>query len=93
MIASKTRSKTNRATVGLILLLGGLSCWASAEEKTITPDRLESLRKMICPQPNESLWARVQWETNLKDARERAVAEDKPLLLWRSGGGDVLGRT
>ncbi len=29
----------------------------------------------------------------LQDARERAVKEDKPLFLWRSGGGDVLGRT
>ena len=51
-----------------------------------------ALRSLIRPQPGESLWASIAWLTNLKDARERAVREDKPLFLWRAGGGDTLGR-
>ena len=44
------------------------------------------------PQPGESKWAAIPWLTNLKEARERAVSQDKPLFLWRAGGGDTLGR-
>jgi hypothetical protein len=50
------------------------------------------LLRLIRPQPGESLWAEVPWETSLAAACERAVREDKPLFLWRAGGGDVLGR-
>lgn len=70
-----------------------LAASAGAAEKTITPDGFESLQKLIRPQADESRWANVPWEMNLKQARERAAREDKPILLWRSGGGDVLGRT
>jgi hypothetical protein len=51
-----------------------------------------ALHRLIKPQPGEAKWAEVPWLTNLQEARRRAVAEDKPLLLWRAGGGDVLGR-
>lgn len=50
------------------------------------------LARLIKPQPGESKWAAIPWHTNLKDARDRAVREDKPLFLWRAGGGDTLGR-
>ncbi|MFT4550470.1 MAG: hypothetical protein ACI8XO_000379 [Verrucomicrobiales bacterium] len=66
---------------------------AGAAEKTITSDGFESLQRLIRPQADESHWAKVPWETSLKTARERASRENKPILLWRSGGGDVLGRT
>jgi len=76
-----------------VLLLLAIAGSADGAEQTVTPDRLASLQRMISPQPDESRWAKVPWETNLKQARERASREDKPLFLWRSGGGDVLGRT
>jgi hypothetical protein len=56
------------------------------------PERLEALQALVKPQPDESKWARVPWMTNLDEARRRSAAEDKPLFLWRAGGGDVLGR-
>jgi hypothetical protein len=65
----------------------------AAGQAPIPRDRLETLHALIKPQPGESKWARVPWLTNLEEARRRAVAEDRPLFLWRSGGGDVLGRT
>jgi hypothetical protein len=55
-------------------------------------DDLDQLRRLIKPQADESKWARVAWLTNLDEARKRAAKEDKPLFLWRAGGGDVLGR-
>ena len=51
-----------------------------------------ALARLIKPQAGESRWAAIPWLTNLKEARERAVREDKPLFLWRAGGGDTLGR-
>ena len=77
------------------LLAAGLLATASSlvADDSITADQFETLYRLIRPQANESQWAEVPWLINLKDARERAVREDKPLLLWRSGGGDVLGRT
>lgn len=58
----------------------------------VGPERLDQLQTLVKPQPDESRWARVPWLTNLEEARRRAAAEDKPLFLWRAGGGDVLGR-
>ncbi len=57
-----------------------------------TEEQFRVLHRLIKPQPGESKWARVPWRTNLKEARQEAVALDRPLLLWRAGGGDVLGR-
>ena len=62
-------------------------------QTTLDDESLSRLQSMIRPQEDESRWAKVPWLIRLKDARARAVAEDKPLFLWRSGGGDVLGRT
>jgi hypothetical protein len=58
----------------------------------IPEDQFDRLHKLICPQPGESKWARIPWMWNLMEARKRAVEEDKPLLFWRAGGGDPLGR-
>lgn len=76
--------------LGIILTATGI---LRADGTTLTPSTFRSLQRLIRPQPDESQWAAVPWLINLRDARERAAREDKPLFLWRSGGGDVLGRT
>ena len=70
----------------------GMSVSRAAAPDGLRPGQFESLHALIKPQPGESKWAAIPWLTNLEQARRRAVAEDKPLLLWRAGGGDVLGR-
>jgi hypothetical protein len=55
-------------------------------------EELAKLHRLICPQPEESKWARLPWMWNLMAARMKAVETDKPLLFWRAGGGDPLGR-
>jgi len=72
----------------VVLLILSLQAAAAA----LPPSSFEALHKLILPQPGESKWAEVPWLTSLADARERAVREDKPIFLWRAGGGDVLGR-
>ena len=66
-------------------LLIALSSRADSED-------VSKLLSLIKPQPGESKWAAIPWLTNLKEAREQAVKQDKPLFLWRAGGGDTLGR-
>jgi hypothetical protein len=70
-----------------------VSAAVSEAPQALDDTSFSALQALIRPQEDESQWAKVPWLTSLKDARERAVAEDKPLIVWRSGGGDVLGRT
>jgi len=55
-------------------------------------ERFDRLLALVKPQSGESKWARIPWLTNLEEARKRSQSDDKPLLLWRAGGGEVLGR-
>ena len=47
----------------------------------------------IKPQPGESPWREVPWLTNITEARRRAVAEDKPLVIFTAADGSPLCRT
>lgn len=67
------------------LWLLGLASAASAQE-------ILALQSIIRPQPGEAKWANVPWRTNLAEARQEAARTDKPLFVWRAGGGEVLGR-
>lgn len=49
------------------------------------------LRDLIRPQEGESNWRRIDWLTSLHDARVKAAAEGKPILLWSGGGAPPLG--
>ena len=75
-----------------VLAACGWAALAAAQDAPL-PESFATLHALIKPQPGESAWARVPWLTDLREARRRAVAQDRPLFLWRSGGGDVLGRT
>jgi len=45
------------------------------------------------PQPGESRWREIPWLTDISEARRRAVAEDKPLVIFTAADGSPLGRT
>lgn len=64
----------------------------AAAAEAIKAEQLQPLHSAIKPQPGESKWAAIPWLTNLQEARWRSAAEDKPLFVWRAGGGEVLGR-
>ena len=49
------------------------------------------LRALIRPHEGESNWRRIDWLTSLHDARVKAAAEGKPMLLWSGGGAPPLG--
>lgn len=56
----------------------------------IAPDQLDKLRALIKPKPGG--FDDIPWMTDLWEARQKAVAEGKPLLVW-VGDGHPLGWT
>jgi hypothetical protein len=54
---------------------------------------LERLLTVIKPQAGESPWREINWLTDVTEARQRAIAEDKPLVIFTAADGSPLGRT
>jgi hypothetical protein len=45
-----------------------------------------SVLKTVRPAEGEDLYAKVPWLTSLWEARKKAAAEGKPILLWEMDG-------
>lgn len=61
-----------------------------AQQGTPT-DQVAALRNLIRPQKGESRWREIDWLTSIHEARVKAAAEGKPILLWSAGGAPPLG--
>jgi hypothetical protein len=73
---------------------GGLSAIGAEERVAAIPqDAFPSLLAAVKPQPKESPWRDIEWITNITEARRRAVAENKPLVIFTAADGSPLGRT
>jgi len=91
----------NRALRGLAAcaLLGSLETAAvlaaPAGERIppIAAAELDRLLAEIKPVRGESPWREIPWLTSITEARRRAVAEDKPLVVFTAADGSPLGRT
>ena len=74
--------------VSVLLCTGALALDAPSG---IPADQFGPLRQLIRPQEGESRWRTIDWLTSLHEARVRAAAEGKPILLWSGGGAPPLG--
>ena len=72
-----------RLAPGLALL--ALALPAPAAEP-IAPDQFPSLHGLIKPRADEEKWLQVPWQTSLWEARRKAAAEGRPILLWEMDG-------
>ncbi len=54
---------------------------------------LDRLLTVIKPQAGESPWRKINWLTDVTEARKRAIDEDKPLVIFTAADGSPLGRT
>lgn len=52
----------------------------------LTPESFATFRKLIRPSANEWRHLKVKWVTDIVAARKKAAKEDKPLLIFRTGG-------
>jgi len=103
----RMKVKTAAVMLTLSLMLGGPvvnQTWAleppdrskpgsSKTKKTaaaISPDKFDKLRALIKPKPGG--FDDIPWMTDLWEARKKAAAEGKPLLVW-VGDGHPLGWT
>ena len=68
-----------------VLLAGSLGRCA----EPIQPQHLNKLLALIKPQSNEEKWTQIPWMTNLWEARKKAAAEGKPILLWEMDGNPL----
>ncbi len=59
----------------------------------IPADDFARLQAAVKPQKGESPWRDVPWLTNITEARRRALAEDKPLVIFTAADGSPLART
>lgn len=74
---------------GNLLLLCGLAWLAVAPAPAadpIKPDDLPGLLAQIKPDADGDAWEKVPWLTDLWEARKRAAAQGKPILLWEMDG-------
>ena len=72
-----------------VLGLAAGAVWA--EPKPIPPDQFDKIHKMIKPQPGELRFQDIPWLMSTWEARKKAAAEGKPILVWSGSGGAPLG--
>lgn len=74
------------ALVAAVLALGGFPS-SGQEVKRLSAAEFARLHQMIKPQAGESRWMEIDWHPSVWEARKKAAAEGKPLLLWAGSGG------
>jgi hypothetical protein len=86
------------AALGIVWEVGSAAATAQQpESKQVTPadgwankllaERFVAVHKLIMPQPGESRWREVPWQTSLWEARQMAAAAGKPMFVWCGSGG------
>jgi hypothetical protein len=63
-------------------------------KEQLTPATFSKFQALIRPHENEWRHLRVRWLTDIVAARKKAAAEDKPIIVLRTGGAgynDPLG--
>ena len=66
--------------------LAATSLMTARATEPLTPQQFTKLHALIKPGAGEDKWAEIPWLTSLWDARQRAAAEGKPILLWEMDG-------
>jgi hypothetical protein len=77
----------------LALALAGTGAGAADAVPEISSADFARLLAAIKPQRGESPWREIPWLTNVTEARRKASAEDKPLVIFTAADGSPLSRT
>ena len=79
--------------ISLTILLATISTIAQERIPPIPLDDFAQLQSMIRPLPGQSGWRDIPWLTSITEARQRSLAEDKPILIFTAADGSPLSRT
>ncbi|HYF01709.1 MAG TPA: hypothetical protein VEJ18_22500 [Planctomycetota bacterium] len=52
------------------------------------PD-LDTVRQLVKPRVSETKWEEIPWEIDLWEARRKAAALGKPIMLWEMDGNPM----
>ena len=85
------RLREGLVVVGVLSCVGCPAAALAAEPPPITAAELEPLHRLIRPAADESRWREVPWLLNTVEARRKAAAEGKPILVWYGGGSPPIG--
>jgi hypothetical protein len=79
-----------RAALAALVLLPGAAPAAPPEARLRpTADNFAKYRDFLLPRPQEEKWLQIPWLTDLWEARKKAAAEGKPILLWEMDGSPM----
>jgi hypothetical protein len=70
----------------MIPLLALTSVLTATAAEPLRPADFDRLHALIKPRAAEEKWLAIPWLTDLWEARGRAAAEGKPILLWEMDG-------
>ena len=74
-----------------LVVAASLAAVPAAEPKAIAEKDFDSLHQLIKPSSGESRWQEIAWLTSIHEARQKAAAEGKPIILWSGGGAPPVG--
>jgi hypothetical protein len=78
------------ALLPTLLLLPGASARGPADVRLApTPENFAKFQAFLRPRPEEEKWLQIPWMTDLWEARKKAAAEGKPILLWEMDGSPM----
>ena len=64
---------------------------APSEPAAIPIEPFVKLQALIKPQPGELRFHEIPWLIDVWEARKKAAAEGKPILVWSGAGGSPVG--
>ena len=85
---------TCTATLACALAAALVQADGPPSKQALAPASMEGLHTLIRLQPGEYRWDEVPWYASIWHARKAAAAEDKPILVFGTGGAgfnDPLG--
>jgi hypothetical protein len=83
------RSPRFALLAGLLLLPDATAAADSDGRPMPTPDNFAKFHAFLRPRPAEEKWLQIPWMTDLWEARKKAAAEGKPMLLWEMDGSPM----
>jgi hypothetical protein len=73
----------------LTAFLLGLAEGSSRAAPPIAAEKFGHIRAVIKPRPGEEKWNDIHWLSSLWEARQKAAALGKPILLWEMDGNPL----
>jgi hypothetical protein len=86
-----TRRSRTAAFSAALALVATLADGSSRLPAADGPEQFAELHRLIRSQPGELRFHEIPWLLDVWEARKKAAAEGKPILVWSGAGGAPIG--